>query len=106
MPTCRKWFFEKEIPGKRFKKIKHGFFIEKIILERKTSFQKVLIFDNPIYGRIFCLNGTVQLSEKDEFIYHEMISHFRFYFLIQSRKYFNYWRRRWRSAWPGFKTSN
>lgn len=70
-----KWFSEKEVPGKRFRKIKHSFFIKKLIYKGKTPFQKVLIFDNPVYGRVFCLDDIVQLSQSDEFIYHEMMTH-------------------------------
>lgn len=70
-----KWFCEKEVPGKRFKKIKHCFLIEKLIYQGKSRFQKILIFKNPIYGKIFVLDGILQFSELDEFIYHEMITH-------------------------------
>lgn len=77
MPTSKSkgWFCEKEVPGKRLGKIKHSFSIDKLIFEGKTSFQKVLIFDNKLYGRIFCLDNVIQFSQVDEFIYHEMISH-------------------------------
>ncbi len=75
MPIYKKWFCESEVPGNRLGKIKHCFLIDKIIFKGKTPFQEVLIFDNGTYGRIFCLDGIVQFSEKDEFIYHEMIAH-------------------------------
>jgi len=74
MPTS-KWFCEGTVPGKRLDKIKHCFLIDKLVFKGKTSYQDILIFDNPIYGRVFVLDGIVQLSEKDEFIYHEMIAH-------------------------------
>ena len=41
----------------------------------ETSYQSILIFDNPVFGRVLVLEGIVQLSEKDEFIYHEMLVH-------------------------------
>jgi len=75
MPIYKNWFLEKKIPGKREKGIKHYFLIEKIIFKGKSKFQDVLIFKNPIYGRILVLDGILQLTEYDEFIYHEMISH-------------------------------
>lgn len=77
MPICnnKKWFCEDSVPGKRFKKVEHCFFIDKLIFKGKTKFQDVLIFDNSIYGRVFCLDNIVQLSQSDEFIYHEMIAH-------------------------------
>jgi len=66
---------EKPIPGKREKSVKHCFFAKKIILRKKTKFHEVLIFENPLYKRVFLLNGIVQLSQFDEFIYHEMMVH-------------------------------
>jgi spermidine synthase len=75
MPIYKKWFCEEAVPGARLKKIKHCFLIDKLIFKGKTPLQEVLIFDNPVYGRIFCLDDIIEFSEKDEFIYHEMISH-------------------------------
>ncbi len=75
MLISKKWFCEDVVPGKRFGKIKHCFLIDKLVFKGKTSYQDVLIFDNSIYGRVVVLDGIVQLSERDEFIYHEIISH-------------------------------
>lgn len=75
MPIFKNWFEEKQIPGKREKNIKHRFLIQKKIYLGKTNFQKVFIFKNPLYGRIFCLDDIVQFSEIDEFVYHEMMVH-------------------------------
>jgi spermidine synthase len=75
MPISKKWFREKTPLGKRAGNIEHSFLIEKIIFKGRTKFQKVLIFNNPLYGKVFCLDDVVQFSESDEFIYHEMISH-------------------------------
>lgn len=70
-----KWFCEISVPGKRAGAVKHCFLIENLVFKGRSPWQKFLIFDNPLYGRIFVLDGIVQLSEKDEFIYHEMIIH-------------------------------
>lgn len=40
-----------------------------------TGFQKLAIFDNPLLGRVMTLDGVVQTTERDEFIYHEMLTH-------------------------------
>lgn len=71
----KKWFCEDAVPGKRFGRIKHCFLIDKLVFKGKSPEQEILIFDNPLYGRIFVLDGIVQLSEADEYIYHEMLSH-------------------------------
>ncbi|MDD5669093.1 MAG: polyamine aminopropyltransferase [Candidatus Omnitrophica bacterium] len=69
------WFCERTVPGKRYGKMKHCFLIEKLIFKGKSPYQKILIFDNSVYGKVFVLDDIVQLSESDEFIYHEMLTH-------------------------------
>lgn len=71
----RKWFCEEGVPGKRAENQKVLFKISRVVYEGRSKYQKILIFDNPIYGRVFVLDGIVQLTEKDEFVYHEMLAH-------------------------------
>jgi len=40
-----------------------------------TGLQRLEIFTNPLLGRVMTLDGVVQTTEKDEFIYHEMLAH-------------------------------
>lgn len=76
MPISKKkWFCEKMSLGKRAGKIKHCFFIDKLVFKGNTNFQEVLIFDNSVYDRILCLDNIVQFSKSDEFIYHETMVH-------------------------------
>ena len=70
-----KWFCEKDVPGKRKGNQKVMLRIEKVVFKGKTKYQKVFIFDNAMYGRILTLDGIIEFSEADEFIYHEMIVH-------------------------------
>ena len=49
--------------------------IEKEIYSGKSQFQKIEIFATKEFGRILALDGLVQLSTKDEFVYHEMLVH-------------------------------
>ena len=51
------------------------FDIEEVLYEEKTEHQHVLIFQNVLFGRVMALDGVVQTTEKDEFIYHEMLAH-------------------------------
>ncbi len=69
------YFSEGTVPGKRYGKIHHKFVIEQLIYKGKTDFQDILIFENAVYGKVLVLDGIVQLSESDEFIYHEMLTH-------------------------------
>lgn len=68
------WFFETSFPGLRRCK-RDGFFVQKEIFKGKSKFQDIYIFQSPGFGRILVLDGIIQLSESDEFIYHEMIVH-------------------------------
>lgn len=49
--------------------------IDKLYLEQRTEHQHLLIFENSAFGRVMTLDGIVQTTEKDEFIYHEMLAH-------------------------------
>ncbi|MFA5361645.1 MAG: polyamine aminopropyltransferase [Candidatus Omnitrophota bacterium] len=71
----QKWFSESTVPGKRDGKMIHSFLIENLVYKGKSRYQDMLIFDNSVYGRVFVLDNIVQLSESDEFIYHEMLVH-------------------------------
>jgi spermidine synthase len=46
-----------------------------VLFEGHTGFQDLIIFENKTFGRTMMLDGVFQLSQKDEFIYHEMMAH-------------------------------
>lgn len=69
------WFWENTVPGKRNGNVGHGFKMERVLYQGETPFQKVLIFDNKVYGRTLVLDNIIQLTDVDEFIYHEMLVH-------------------------------
>lgn len=52
-----------------------GIGITKKIHEEKSPFQKIEIYETPFFGNLLVLDGLTMLSEKDEFVYHEMIAH-------------------------------
>ncbi len=41
----------------------------------RSRFQEILLLDTYEYGKMLVLDGAVQTTERDEFIYHEMIAH-------------------------------
>ena len=45
------------------------------IASKKSAVQQIDIFDTSAYGRVLVLDGGLMITEKDEFIYHEMITH-------------------------------
>ena len=49
--------------------------IDEVICEHTTAFQSLLIFKNKLLGKVLALDGIIQTTEADEFIYHEMLSH-------------------------------
>ncbi len=48
---------------------------DRVLYENRTEHQHLIIFDNATFGRVMMLDGVVQLTTKDEFIYHEMMAH-------------------------------
>ena len=51
------------------------FQVSRVIHREKTDFQELAIFDNPAFGRVLALDAIIQTTERDEFIYHEMLVH-------------------------------
>lgn len=41
----------------------------------KNDLQDLILFENPILGRVLMLDGITQVTEADEFVYHEMMTH-------------------------------
>jgi spermidine synthase len=51
------------------------FQVARYVYRGRTEFQEVVIFESPLFGRVLVLDGIVQTTERDEIIYHEMITH-------------------------------
>lgn len=51
------------------------FHIQNLIHEEQTHHQKLVIFKNEIFGTVLALDGVIQTTERDEFGYHEMMTH-------------------------------
>ncbi|QCI23758.1 polyamine aminopropyltransferase [Buchnera aphidicola (Macrosiphoniella sanborni)] len=51
------------------------FIIQEILYKKKTEYHEVIIFKNSRFGKIMVIDGIVQTTEHDEFIYHEMLTH-------------------------------
>lgn len=64
------WYSENHTPN-----VKFSIKIDKQILSVQSDFQRIDIFDSFDFGRILTLDGFLMITEKDEFIYHEMITH-------------------------------
>lgn len=51
------------------------FAVDKVLYREKTEHQELIFFENSMLGRVMALDGVVQTTERDEFIYHEMMTH-------------------------------
>jgi|SRR5579863_311587 len=69
-PKSSKWFFDYLSP---FEAHAHG--IANIVYSKQTKYQQVEIIDTKSYGRCLVLDGKMQSSGEDEFIYHEALVH-------------------------------
>ena len=48
---------------------------ERVLYDSATDHQRLQVIENTTFGRILTLDGVVQTTEADEFIYHEMLAH-------------------------------
>ncbi|MDO9128101.1 MAG: polyamine aminopropyltransferase [Parvibaculum sp.] len=52
-----------------------AFRADAVLHEEHTDEQHLVIFENELFGRMMALDGVTQVTERDEFIYHEMMTH-------------------------------
>ena len=64
------WFSEIHTPN-----VKLSIRVDRQLYSGKSEFQRIDVFESPEFGRFLTLDGYMMLTEKDEFIYHEMITH-------------------------------
>lgn len=41
----------------------------------KSPFQDIVVFESSSHGRVLVLDGVIQITERDEFVYQEMLAH-------------------------------
>jgi len=64
------WFTELHTPGAGF-----SLRVRRTLHSERTPFQEIALVETEDFGRVLILDGTIQLTELDEFIYHEMLVH-------------------------------
>ena len=64
------WFTEYQTRHLRL-----GLSITKVLANIQTPFQHLLVVETDEYGKLMALDGAIQVTEKDEFTYHEMLAH-------------------------------
>ena len=68
------WFFEKTPPNCE-SEFKVGIKIKEKLYSGKSEFEKIEIYDTDTFGKMLVLDGIIQTTERDNFIYHEMMTH-------------------------------
>ncbi|MFA5456314.1 MAG: polyamine aminopropyltransferase [Synergistaceae bacterium] len=64
------WYTEEHSENVRF-----SIRVDKQLYSAKSTFQRIDVFEAEEFGRFLTLDGLMMLTEKDEFIYHDMIVH-------------------------------
>jgi spermidine synthase len=49
--------------------------VERVLYEMQTEHQHLVLFEHPFFGKMLMLDGATQVTSKDEFVYHEMMTH-------------------------------
>src|SRR5262252_9777819 len=68
----KRWIAETLFDDLGFRMI---FEVEKVLYELQTEHQHLVLFEHRHFGKMLMLDGATQVTTRDEFIYHEMMSH-------------------------------
>ncbi len=64
------WFTELQYPG-----LKITCKVLQTLYREMSPFQEILVLDTELFGRMLVLDGAIQATIADEFVYHEMLAH-------------------------------
>lgn len=51
------------------------FLVTRELARVKSDFQDIVVFESSSHGRVLVLDGVIQITERDEFVYQEMLAH-------------------------------
>jgi spermidine synthase len=51
------------------------FLVRRELARVQSAFQDIMVFESVTHGRVMLLDGVVQITERDEFVYQEMLAH-------------------------------
>jgi spermidine synthase len=49
--------------------------VERIVHESRTDHQHLVLFEHKFFGKMLMLDGAIQITSRDEYVYQEMMSH-------------------------------
>ncbi|CAN6908342.1 unnamed protein product, partial [Brassica oleracea] len=64
----------------------HSLKVEKVLFQGKSDYQDVIVFQSATYGKVLVLDGVIQLTERDECAYQEMITHLPLCSILNPKK--------------------
>jgi len=65
----------KFIENEPFSPIQYTYEVDNILFKGRSSYQEILVLETPDFGKVLVLDNIVQLTQRDEFFYHEMLVH-------------------------------
>lgn len=70
-----RWFDERLYIEHLKKGYAQSFEVTRFLARKRSPFQNIAIFETATFGRVLALDGIIQVTEADEFVYHEMLTH-------------------------------
>jgi spermidine synthase len=64
------WYYEEDMAATRL-----GIRYFEKLHEEQSAFQKICVYDTGFFGKLLTLDDIIMLTERDEFVYHEMLTH-------------------------------
>ena len=64
------WFTEEQDED-----VKFSIKVDKVLVTKQSKYQRIDIFSSNEFGKVLVLDGCLMVTEKDEYIYHEMVTH-------------------------------
>lgn len=64
------WFHERHLG-----EMELGMHVTRVLYSKQTTFQQLDVFETTGFGRVMTLDGLVMVTQRDEFVYHELIAH-------------------------------
>lgn len=58
-----------------FHALRLGLKVDAVLHEERSEFQDIAVYQSEFFGKILVLDGLIMLTERDEFVYHEMLTH-------------------------------
>lgn len=81
LSSTEQWFGERERVG-----LEQRIRVRGVLHGRRSDYQSIYVLDTVPFGRALILDGVLQTTEMDEFIYHEMMVHPALISLVQPER--------------------